>query len=59
MRDGKTGSYPGNSQCVLVVLLIIGIVNHYPMKGFASIRSTGMIKDHHSGLPIINDNKSG
>ena len=34
LNKGQTiDSYPGESQCVLVVPLIIDIADHYPMRG--------------------------
>ena len=35
-------SYPGESQCVLVVLLIIGIVDQYPMGELFPIDPEGL-----------------
>ena len=52
-------SYPGDSQCVLIVLMIVGTVDHYPMRRITSMRSRGMIEDHLSGLTVINANMSG
>ena len=54
-----TGSYPGDCQSVLVGLVIIGTINHYLIRELLPIGSRGMIKGHHSGLTVINDNSSG
>ena len=58
-NKGLTTDYPGDSNCVLVELLIIGTANHLPNERTTSITYRGMIKDHHSGLTVINDNRSG
>ena len=51
-----TCSYQGDNHYVLGALLVIGTTNY---ERIASITSRGVIKDHHSGLITVNDNRSG